>query len=181
VIVRTAAEGVDSAILEKELTYLYEMWEDLKRKADKAPAPALIHREFGLLERVIRDSLWSDVTAVHIDSERAYEQCMAIVTRMDTSMAPKIKLYGEEYPIFERFGVQRELAKALRIRSGLKSAGVDQSHPSSSPLMNTESLFESGAWRTQSPVLTRIRQRNRPLIRLRDQGIIVIDLADMEN
>ena len=60
--------------LEKEINYLYQLWDDIKQKFDSAPVPSLIHREMNLLERVVRDSLWSDLTAIHIDSEKAYEQ-----------------------------------------------------------------------------------------------------------
>jgi len=57
-IIRTAAEGAEEAHLAKELLYLCQLWEEIKKKADTAPVPSLVHREIGLLERVVRDSLW---------------------------------------------------------------------------------------------------------------------------
>jgi ribonuclease G len=186
VIVRTAAEGVDSSILEKELTYLYDLWEDLKRKSDRAPAPSLIHREIGLMERVVRDSLWSDLASIHIDSEKAYETCMEFVSKIDPLTAPRIKLYGEDIPIFEKFGVQRELSKALQDKVWLKSGGyivINRTEALVAIDVNTgkfvgkRSLEDTIAKTNLESVKEIVRQ-----IRLRDLGgIIVIDFIDMED
>jgi ribonuclease G len=186
VIVRTAAEGVDTAILEKELTYLYDLWEEIKRKTDRVPAPSLIHREMGLMERVVRDSLWSDLASIHIDSEKAYEYCLDFVSKIDPLTAPRIKLYGEENPIFEKFGVQRELAKALHDKVWLKSGGyivVNRTEALVAIDVNTgkfvgkRSLEDTIAKTNLESVKEIVRQ-----IRLRDLGgIIVIDFIDMED
>jgi ribonuclease G len=186
IIVRTAAEGVDNSYLEKEMKYLYQLWEDIKRKTEKAPVPALIHRESGLLERVVRDSLWSDVTAIHIDSERVYEQCLDFVSKIDSSMVSKIKLFGEDQPIFEKYGVQRELAKALQDKVWLKSGGyivINRTEALVAIDVNTgkfvgkRSLEDTIARTNLESVKEIVRQ-----IRLRDLGgIIVIDFIDMES
>ena len=186
VIVRTAAEGVDASILEKELNYLYQLWDELRRKSDKASVPSLIHREINLLERVVRDSLWSDVTAIHIDSEKAYEQCLEFVSKIDPLTGPRIKLYGEDYPIFEKFGVQRELNKALQDKIWLKSGGyivINRTEALVAIDVNTgkfvgkRSLEDTIARTNLESVKEIVRQ-----IRLRDLGgIIVIDFIDMED
>jgi ribonuclease G len=186
IIVRTVAEGVHESHLEKELNYLDHLWEEIKRKADKAPAPSLIHRESGLLERVVRDSLWSEVSAIHIDSEKAYEQCLEFVSKIDPSMVPKLKLYGEDFPIFEKFGVQRELAKALQDKVWLKSGGyivINRTEALVAIDVNTgkfvgkRSLEDTITKTNLESVKEIVRQ-----IRLRDLGgIIVIDFIDMED
>ena len=186
IIVRTAAEGVDATYLEKELSYLYQLWDEIKRKTDKAPAPSLIHREMGLLERVVRDSLWSDVAAIHIDSEKAYEQCLDFVSKIDSGMVPKIRLYGVDYPIFDKFAVQRELAKALQDKIWLKSGGyivINRTEALVAIDVNTgkfvgkRSLEDTIARTNLESVKEIVRQ-----IRLRDLGgIIVIDFIDMED
>ncbi len=186
VIVRTAAEGVDTTILERELTYLYDLWEEIKRKSDRAPVPSLIHREMGLMERVVRDSLWSDLASIHIDSEKAYDYCMDFVSKIDPLTAPRIKLYGEDHPIFEKFGVQKELAKALQDKVWLKSGGyivINRTEALVAIDVNTgkfvgkRSLEDTIAKTNLESVKEIVRQ-----IRLRDLGgIIVIDFIDMED
>jgi ribonuclease G len=185
-IVRTAAEGVDAEHLEKEINYLYQLWDDLKQKFDRGPVPSLIHREMNLLERVVRDSLWSDLTAIHIDSEKAYEQCVEFVNKIDPSMVSKLKLYGHDYPIFEKFNVQRELEKALQDKVWLKSGGyivINHTEALVAIDVNTgkfvgkRSLEDTIAKTNLESVKEIARQ-----IRLRDLGgIIVIDFIDMES
>src|SRR5207249_1187180 len=180
IIVRTAAENVDTFQLEKDLNYLYQLWDEIKRKSDRASAPALIHREINLLERVVRDSLWTDVSAIHIDSEKAYEQCAEFVGKIDPATAPKIKLYGDDFPIFEKFGVQRELAKALQDKVWLKSGGyivINRTEALVAIDVNTgkfvgkRSLEDTIAKTNLESIKEIVRQ-----IRLRDLGgIIVID------
>jgi ribonuclease G len=185
-IVRTAAEGVDTEHLEKELNYLYQLWEDIKQKFDQAAAPSLIHREMNLLERVVRDSFWSDLTAIHIDSEKSYEQLVEFVNKIDPATVPKLKLYGHDYPIFEKFTVQRELEKALQDKVWLKSGGyivINHTEALVAIDVNTgkfvgkRSLEDTIAKTNLESVKEIARQ-----IRLRDLGgIIVIDFIDMES
>lgn len=185
-IIRTAAEGVEETHLAKELLYLCQLWEEIKRKTDTAPVPSLIHREMGLLERVVRDSLWSDVTAIHIDSEKAYDHCIEFVKKIDLSAVTKVKLYGHDYPIFEKLGVQRELDKALQDKVWLKSGGyivINHTEALVAIDVNTGKFvgkrsLEDTIARTNLESVKEITRQ----IRLRDLGgIIVIDFIDMEN
>jgi ribonuclease G len=186
VIVRTAAEGLEEHVLERDLHYLESLWNEIRRKAENASVPSLVHGEMGVLERVIRDSLWGDVNAIHIDSEKAYELCMEFITRIDPAMIPKIKLYGHDYPIFEKFGVQKELEKALGDKVWLKSGGyivINRTEALVAIDVNTgkfvgkRSLEDTIARTNLESVKEIVRQ-----IRLRDLGgIVVIDFIDMEN
>jgi ribonuclease G len=185
-IIRTAAEEVDEAHLQKELNYLYQLWDEIRIKADRAPAPFLVYREMNLLERVVRDSLWSDLNAIHIDSEKVYDQCLEFVHKIDPSAAPRIKLYGEDYPIFEKFGVQKELDKALQDKVWLKSGGyivINHTEALVAIDVNTGKFvgkrsLEDTIARTNLESVKEITRQ----IRLRDLGgIIVIDFIDMED
>lgn len=186
VIVRTAAEGVDASILEKEYYYLEGLWNDIRTKAEKAPVPSLIHREIGLLERVVRDSLWSDVTAIRIDSEKAYEDCVDFVTKIDPISSPRVKLYAGDDPIFEKFGIQQELSKALQDKVWLKSGGyivINRTEALVAIDVNTGKFvgkrsLEDTIFRTNLQSVKEIVRQ----VRLRDLGgIIVIDFIDMED
>jgi ribonuclease G len=185
-IVRTAAEGVNDEHLEKEINYLYQLWEELKQKFESGPIPSLIHREMNLLERVVRDSLWSDLTAIHIDSEKAYEQIVEFVNKIDSSVVSKIKLYGHDYPIFEKFEVQRELEKALHDKVWLKSGGyIVINHTEALVAIDVNTGKFVGKRSLEDTIvktnLESVKEITRQ-IRLRDLGgIIVIDFIDMEN
>jgi ribonuclease G len=185
-IVRTAAEGVDAEHLEKEINFLYQLWEELKQKFDRGPVPSLIHREMNLLERVVRDSLWSDLSSIHIDSEKAYEQCVEFVNKIDAAMVPKLKLYGHDYPIFEKFQVQRELEKALQDKVWLKSGGyIVINHTEALVAIDVNTGKFVGKRSLEDTIaktnLESVKEITRQ-IRLRDLGgIIVIDFIDMED
>jgi ribonuclease G len=138
------------------------------------------------MERVVRDSLWADLASIHIDAEKAYDSCMDFVSKIDPLTAPRIKLYGEEVPIFEKFGVQKELAKALQDKVWLKSGGyivINRTEALVAIDVNTgkfvgkRSLEDTIAKTNLESVKEIVRQ-----IRLRDLGgIIVIDFIDMED
>lgn len=185
-IVRTAAESVDTEHLEKELNYLYQLWDEIRLKSEQSGVPSLIHREMSLLERVVRDSLWSDVVAIHIDSEKIYEQCIEFIHKIDPSTVPKIKLYGHDFPIFEKFGVQKELEKALHDKVWLKSGGyIVINHTEALVAIDVNTGKFVGKRSLEDTIaktnLESVREICRQ-IRLRDLGgIIVIDFIDMEN
>jgi ribonuclease G len=186
IIVRTAAEGVESEHLEKEINFLYGLWDEIKRKYEKAPVPSLVHREMNLLERVIRDSLWADLSAIHIDSEKIYEQCIDFIHKIDPSIVSKIKLYGHDYPIFDKFGVKRELEKALQDKVWLKSGGyIVINHTEALVAIDVNTGKFVGKRSLEDTIaktnLESVKEITRQ-IRLRDLGgIIVIDFIDMED
>ena len=186
IIVRTAAEGLEEHVLERDLHYLETLWNEIRRKAENATVPSLVHGEMGVLERVIRDSLWGDVSAIHIDSEKSLRAVHGIYHANRSRDDPKIKLYGQDYPIFEKFGVQKELEKALGDKVWLKSGGyivINRTEALVAIDVNTgkfvgkRSLEDTIARTNLESVKEIVRQ-----IRLRDLGgIVVIDFIDMEN
>ena len=134
---------------------------------------------------MVRDSLWSDLTAIHIDSEKAYEQCVEFVNKIDPSMVSKLKLYGHDYPIFEKFNVQRELEKALQDKVWLKSGGyIVINHTEALVAIDVNTGKFVGKRSLEDTIaktnLESVKEITRQ-IRLRDLGgIIVIDFIDME-
>lgn len=186
IIVRTAAEGVEAEHLEKEINFLYGLWDEIKRKYEKAPVPSLVHREMNLLERVIRDSLWADLSAIHIDSEKVYEQCIEFIHKIDPAIVSKIKLYGHDFPIFDKFGVRRELEKALQDKVWLKSGGyIVINHTEALVAIDVNTGKFVGKRSLEDTIaktnLESVKEITRQ-IRLRDLGgIIVIDFIDMED
>jgi len=184
-IVRTAADGCEAAELEADAVYLMSRWEDIRRKAEKTGAPSELQRELSVVPKIMRDLLNASVSKVHIDNDEAYETAVDLVRRLQPDLVGRILRYREGFPIFEKFGVQTELDKALRSRVWLKSGGyivINQTEALVAIDVNTgkyvgkRSLEETVLKTNLEAAVEIVRQ-----LRLRDLGgIIVVDFIDME-
>jgi ribonuclease G len=186
-IVRTAGVGISEADLRADAAYLVRAWQDIRRDAEKAKAPALVHRDLDLVQRILRDQLSEDFTAIRIDSEEEYQRVVEFVNRMYPRMVKRVKLYTREEPILEAFGVQAEIDKAIKPRVWLRSGGylvINQTEALVSIDVNTGKFVGRGATRLEDTItrtnIEAVEEIARQ-IRLRDLGgIIVLDLIDME-
>ena len=186
-IVRTAGVGISEADLRADAAYLVRAWQDIRRDAEKAKAPALVHRDLDLVQRILRDQLSEDFTAIRIDSEEEYQRVVEFVNRMYPKMVKRVKLYTRDEPILEAFGVQAEIDKAIKPRVWLRSGGylvINQTEALVSIDVNTGKFVGRGATRLEDTItrtnIEAVEEIARQ-IRLRDLGgIIVLDLIDME-
>jgi ribonuclease G len=186
-IVRTAGTGAAEADLRADAHYLLRTWQDVRKAAEKAKAPALVHRDLDLVQRILRDQLSEDFTAIRIDSEEEYQRIVEFVNRMQPRMVKRVKLYTRDEPILEAYGVQAEIDKAIKPRVWLKSGGylvINQTEALVSIDVNTGKFVGRGATRLEDTItrtnLEAVEEIARQ-IRLRDLGgIIVLDLIDME-
>jgi ribonuclease G len=186
VIVRTAAEGCREAELLDDLMYLYRTWVDIRTRAERARAPQLIHRELDLVERILRDRLSDDFTAIRVDDEDDYARILNFIARLQPKLLNRVKLHTRPTPIFEDYGIQAEIEKAIRPRVWLKSGGyivINQTEALVAIDVNTGKFvgktnrFEDTITRTNIEAAREIARQ----IRLRDLGgIIVLDFIDME-
>src|SRR5438105_1256267 len=186
-IVRTAGIGISEADLRSDANYLVRAWQDIRRDAEKAKAPPLIHRDLDLVQRILRDQLSEDFTAIRIDSEEEYQRVVEFVNRMQPRMVKKVKLYTRDAPILEAYGVQGEIDKAIKPRVWLKSGGylvINQTEALVSIDVNTGKFVGRGATRLEDTITRTNMEAVEEIarqIRLRDLGgIIVLDLIDME-
>ena len=185
-ITRTAAEGRTEEEIAGDMQFLYNLWQDIKNKADKKPAPALLHHDLDIVQRILRDQLADSFKAIWIDSEETYENVLSFVERFQPALVPKVKLYTREAPIFDAFGVTNELEKALRPKVWLKSGGfivINQTEALVAVDVNTgkyvgkTNRLEDTIVKTNTEAIKEIVRQ----IRLRDLGgIIVIDFIDMD-
>src|SRR5205807_1051241 len=113
-IVRTAGVGAAEADLRADARYLLRTWQDVRKDAEKRKAPALVHRDLDLVQRILRDQLSEDFTAIRIDAEDEYQRVVEFVNRMQPRMVKRVKLYTRDEPILEAFGVQVEIDKAIK-------------------------------------------------------------------
>src|SRR5207248_7686627 len=102
-IVRTAGTGASEADLRADAQYLLRTWQDMRKNAEKAKAPALVHRDLDLVQRILRDQLSEDFTAIRIDSEDEYQRVVEFVNRMQPRMVTQVNLYMRDDPTLEAY------------------------------------------------------------------------------
>src|SRR6266700_4835123 len=187
-IVRTTGVGISESDLRADARYLVRTWLDIRENADKTKAPALVHRDLDLVQRILRDQLSDDFSAIRIDSEDEYQRIVEFVHRIQPRMVNRVKLYTRDTPILEEFGVQAEVDKAIKPRVWLRSGGylvINQTEALVAIDVNTGKFVGRGATRLEDTItrtnLEAVDEIVRQ-IRLRDLGgIIVLDLIDMED
>lgn len=186
-IVRTAGVGASEADLHADAVYLLRTWQDLRHDAEKAKAPSLVHKDLDLVQRILRDQLSEDFTAIRIDTEDEYQSVVEFVNRMQPRLVKRVKLYTRDEPILEAYGVQAEIDKAIKPRVWLRSGGylvINQTEALVSIDVNTGKFVGRGATRLEDTITRTNMEAVEEIarqIRLRDLGgIIVLDLIDME-
>jgi ribonuclease G len=185
-IVRTAANGCTIDELREDMQYLIRTWTDIRRRSDRVKAPAIAHRDLDLVQRILRDQLSSDFTAIRVDSEFEYERIVDFVNRFAPKLVSRVKLYTKDTPILEHYGVQAEIDKAVKPRVWLKSGGyivINQTEALVAIDVNTGKFVGKSNRLEDTIVKTNLEAAKEIVrqIRLRDLGgIIVLDFIDME-
>ena len=185
-IVRTAGEGRTEEELRADMMFLYNMWLDMRQKAERKPAPLLIHHDLNVVERVLRDQLTAAFKSIWVDNEEVYESVLRFVQRFQPLLVSRVKMYTRSTPIFDEFGITAELEKALRPKVWLKSGGyivINQTEALVAIDVNTgkfvgkSNRLEDTIVKTNTDAIKEIVRQ----IRLRDLGgIIVVDFIDMD-
>ncbi len=187
-IVRTAGIGISEEDLKNDAKFLVRTWIDAKKGSEKKRSPAMIHQDLDLVQRLLRDQLSDDFTAIRVDSEEEYLRTVEFMNRMAPRMVNRVKLYTRDEPILEAFGVQEEIDKALKPRVWLKSGGylvINQTEALVAIDVNTGKFVGKGNARLEDTITRTNMEAVDEIarqIRLRDLGgIIVLDLIDMED
>jgi len=185
-IVRTAGEGVSEQDIAADMNFLYSLWLDIRQKAEKKPAPALLHCDLDIVQRTLRDQLTEDFKAIWIDNEEMYENVLNFMQRFQPTLVNRVKMYTRSAPIFDAFNITQELEKALRPKVWLKSGGyivINQTEALVAIDINTgkyvgkSNRLEDTIVKTNTEAVKEIVRQ----IRLRDLGgIIVVDFIDMD-
>ncbi len=184
-IVRTASEGMSEEDLSADVEFLSRLWESIMRRKERSSAPALLHNELDLVFRVIRDAFTDEVDRMVIDSEEEYRRVKEFVESYIPQIARRVKLYEEDEPIFEHYGVEIEISRALGRKVWLKSGGyiiIDQTEALTTIDVNTgryvgKRTLEDTILKTNLEAVREIAYQ----LRLRNiGGIIILDFIDME-
>jgi ribonuclease G len=186
VIVRTAAEEHSEEDLVNDLHFLVRLWEDMHARAEEVSAPALIHAEMNLVQRLLRDQFSFEFAAVRVDDEMEYQRVVEFVDKIYPNLVHRVKLYTKENPIFDEYGISPEIDKLLQSKIWLKSGGyivINQTEALVSIDINTGKFVGRGNSLEETITRTNIEAVKEIVrqIRLRDLGgIIVIDFIDMD-
>jgi ribonuclease G len=183
-IVRTAAEGASEEDLRADMVFLQKIWKAIEQKAAGTRAGELVHEDLPLPLRVLRDSSSPAVARVRVDSEETYVRVREFAEHFVPHLAPLVELYTEDRPIFDVYGIDDEIARALNRKVSLKSGGhvvFDQTESMTTIDVNTGAYvghrnLEETIFRTNLEAAVVIARQ----LRLRNLGgIIIIDFIDM--
>ena len=188
VIIRTAAAGRSKEDIVSDLAYFHQVWTEIRQKMDSRRPPAVLFQEQSLVTKLLRDLLTDDYTAIRLDNELEHRRVVQLVERIMPNLLSRVKLYTKDYPIFEEYGVQAEIDKALRSKVWLKSGGylvINQTEALVAIDVNTgRYVGKKSQGRLEDTILKTNLEAVKEIvrqIRLRDLGgIIVLDLIDME-
>ncbi|MDR7533968.1 MAG: Rne/Rng family ribonuclease [Armatimonadota bacterium] len=185
VIVRTAAEGATEAMLADDVAFLQQLWQRVLERARQQRAPALIYQDLRLIRRIVRDLFTDEVDRFVVDSPEEFSRIADLLGSFAPHLKDRLVLYREPEPVFEKFGIEREIDRALRRRVWLKSGGhivFDRTEALTVIDVNTgkyvgKTDLASTILRTNLEAVDEIIRQ----IMLRDLGgIILVDFIDME-
>ena len=187
-IIRTAAAGKPKEDIVSDLSYFHRVWTEVRQKFETSRAPAVVYQEQSLVAKLLRDLLTDDYSSIRIDNAFEHKRVVELIERIMPSLASKVKLYEKEFPIFEEYGVQAEIDRALRSKVWLKSGGsivINQTEALVAIDVNTgRYVGKKTAGRLEDTILKTNLEAVKEIvrqIRLRDLGgIIVLDFIDME-
>jgi ribonuclease G len=185
-IIRTMAEEASDADLQMDVDYLRKTWAAITLQAKSRPAPSLLYQDLNLAQRVLRDFVNDDTSTIQIDSRENFQMLQQFGTTYTPSVLAKLVHYTGERPLFDLYGVEDEIQRALGRRVDLKSGGyliVDQTEAMTTIDVNTGSYvsgrnFDDTIFKTNLEAAHAIARQ----LRLRNLGgIIILDFIDMEN
>jgi ribonuclease G len=188
VIIRTAAANRPDEDIVADLSYFQQVWNEVQRKRETDRTPAVLFREESLVTKLLRDLLNEQFQAIRIDDEVEHRRVVAFIQRVMPSMIGRVKLYTKDYPIFDEYGVQSEIDKALRSKVWLKSGGyivINQTEALVAIDVNTgRYVGKKSSGRLEDTIVKTNLEAAKEIVRqvrLRDLGgIIVLDFIDME-
>jgi Rne/Rng family ribonuclease len=186
-IVRTAAGAAAPEDVRADVEFLTRTWSEIKARSEQKKAPSILHRDLNLVQRLLRDHMSSDYTAIWVDSEDEYTKVVDFMSRFQPALVGRVKLYTKENPVFEEFGIQQEIDKGLRPKVWLKSGGyivINHTEALVAIDVNTGKFVGKGSNRLEDTIVRTNAEAAKEIVRqmrLRDLGgIIVIDFIDME-
>ena len=183
-IVRTVAEGATEEDLRADIPFVFRMWQDIQDTIKSVRAPNIVHEDMPLFMRTIRDLMRPNIEKVRIDSRESYDRMKKFANYYTPEVSERLEHYSGERPLFELYGVEEEIQKALAKKVLLKSGGyliIEQTEAMTTIDVNTGAFvghrnLEETIYKTNLEAASAIARQ----LRVRNiGGIIILDLIDM--
>jgi ribonuclease G len=184
-IVRTVSERAPKEKLKSEMEFLDRLWNTIQKRREAASAPSLVHKELSITLRAVRDLFTKEIDRLVIDSREEYQSVMEFIENFVPALRYSVELYEGREPLFDSYGIEMELSRALEKKIWLKSGGyvvIESTEALATIDVNTGSYvgkrnLEETIAKTNLEAVKEIAYQ----IRLRNiGGLIVIDFIDME-
>jgi len=185
-IIRTVVEASEEPDFVADIAYLDKLWSNLQAAAKTASAPQLLYQELDISLRVLRDFVDQDTARILVDSRSTYQRMLEFAQSYNPIATEHLEHYPGERPLFDLFGVEEEIERALAKRVDLKSGGyliIDQTEAMTTVDVNTggfvglrnfdDTIFKTNLEATQA-IARQLRLRNLG-------GIIICDFIDMDS
>ena len=185
IIVRTASEHVPDEKIAADIDFLVKLWESIKAKGMRVKSPALVHEDLNLVFRATRDLLSRDLDRIVIDDKEAYEDLVRFLNRFSVKLGAQVQLYQGDVAIFDAYGIELEISRALSSKVWLKSGGylvIQQTEALTAIDVNT-GRFVGNKSLGDTIVKTNLEAVKEIVLQLRLRnigGIIILDFIDME-
>lgn len=183
-IVRTVAEGISEKAVYADMIFLQKLWQSIQENNNSVKSSTMVYEDLPLAMKIMRDIADTNIDAIRIDSRETYNKVLKFASKFIPELAPGIEYYPGERPIFDLYGAEDEIQKALEAKIKLKSGGyliIDQTEAMTTVDINTggyvgnrnleETIFKTNLEATQA-IVRQLRLRNLG-------GIIIIDFIDM--
>ena len=187
-IVRTVAEGLTKKSLKADIGYLVKVWEEVSRKKDEGgKAPTMLYAELDLVLKTARDLFTDEIENIVIDDKEQYSRLVRFVEMFMPERVKDIELYGGDEPIFDAYGIEDEIARALSRKVPLPSGGyliIDQAEALTAIDVNTGRYVGKGSQNLEETALkTNLEAVEEIAYQLRFRnigGLVILDLIDMD-
>ncbi len=188
IIVRTVAAGLTKKSLKADLGYLMRLWGDVSKKVESAKAPTVLYAELDLVLKTARDLFTDQISTIVIDDKEQYQKLVRFVGMFLPERVKDIELYKGDEPIFDAYGIEDEITRALSRKVPLPSGGyliIDQAEALSAIDVNTGRFVGKGSGSLEETALkTNLEAVEEIAYQLRFRnvgGLVVLDLIDMED
>jgi ribonuclease G len=184
-IVRTVCEGLAKREIQADINFLTSQWSRIARKGESASAPAMLYYDMDQVQRTVRDLLTPEVGRVFVDSPHEHQRILELVDTLAPRLKGRIELYEEAEPIFEHFGIDAQIDKALERKVWLKSGGyliIDRTEALTAVDVNT-GRYVGKKNQDETIARTNLEAAEEVVRQLRLRnigGLIIIDFIDME-
>ena len=185
-IVRTAAHGANRKQLYRDTRFLVSLWKRIKARSVRAPAPSLVHEEYNLPLRIVRDNLTEEVSKILVDSKEEFQKLQRFLIQTEPHLRSRVEFYRQEIPLLEKRGLEREIERIYNRKVELPSGGtvvIEQTESLVAIDVNSGKFtarrnLEETAFVTNMEAAKEIPRQ----VRLRDLGgILIIDFIDMNS